>query len=293
MDMLIPPKQSTQDKPLMRFENICISYGGNGGGHAFGRAFGRKSKRSSADTLGREIIHDVSFSLKAGEILGLVGESGSGKSSLIRAALGLLGHRGTVSSGAIYYKGDNILDYSEAQLQGLRGAEIGMIFQDCASSLCPIRRIGTQVYESMRAHMKVSKVQAQEKALALFTRLGFKDPLSIWNSYPFELSGGMSQRVGIALSMLLEPSVLLADEPTSALDVIVQEQVLEELKKLNEMFNTAIILVSHDMALVAALADKILVLKDGRCMDYTTRQELFSSKSSSYTKELLAALPRL
>lgn len=268
MNTALETKDLAYDE-LLRFEHVHIRYGE------------------------RELVHDISFSLKAGEILGIAGESGSGKSSLIRAALGLLGNSGRVSLGSIYYKGDNILEYSQSQMQKLRGAEIGMIFQDSASSLCPIRRIGSQMYESMKAHMKISKKQAENKALDLLEKLGLEDPKAILKSYPFELSGGMNQRVGIALSMLLEPRVLLADEPSSALDVIVQEQVICEFKKLNRIFNTAIILISHDIALLGSLADKILVLKDGSCMDYGSKDEIFSSKSSPYTQELLKAIPYL
>ena len=181
---------------------------------------------------GEAVVHDVSFSLTPGEILGLVGESGSGKSTLIKAAMGLLGSGGLVTRGNICYMGQNILDISEKEKRKIRGAGIGMIFQDAGASLCPIRTIGDQIYESMRAHKKVSRNEAKDHAMELFEKLNFKDSQRVWDSYPFELSGGMNQRAGIAISMLMNPPILLADEPTSALDVSVQRQVVREMLKL-------------------------------------------------------------
>ena len=155
---------------------------------------------------GEAVVHDVSFSLTPGEILGLVGESGSGKSTLIKAAMGLLGSGGLVTRGDICYMGQNILDISEKEKRKIRGAGIGMIFQDAGASLCPIRTIGDQIYESMRAHKKVSRNEAKDRAMELFEKLNFKDSQRVWDSYPFELSGGMNQRAGIAISMLMNPT---------------------------------------------------------------------------------------
>ncbi len=239
------------------------------------------------------VIQDISFSLHKGEILALVGESGSGKSSLIRSALGLLGDDGVVSKGEITYKGTNLLKLKEKEMRQVRGAEIGMIFQDAKSSLCPIRTIGEQIIESMSAHGKVDKNEAMNKAMDLFEKLKFKDGNKIWNSYPFELSGGMNQRAGIAITMLLNPSILLADEPTSALDVAVQKQVVDEMLKLREIFGTAIIIVTHDISVAAAMADTVLVLKEGRMMEYGPAKKVFESPESEYTKLLLSAVPRL
>ena len=168
-----------------------------------------------------------------------------------------------------------------------------MIFQDAGASLCPIRTIGEQIYESMSAHMEITRSQAREKALALFEKLQFKDGQRIWNSYPFELSGGMNQRAGIAIAMLMEPPVLLADEPTSALDVAVQKQVIEEMLHLRELFGTAIILVTHDIGVVSAMADTVLVLKDGRIMEFGTAQQVLREPRDAYTRKLLAAVPKL
>lgn len=242
---------------------------------------------------GRAVTHDVSFTLHAGEILGIVGESGSGKSTLLKAAMGLLGNGGLVTKGDIWFKGKDLPDLPEKELRKICGAGIGMIFQDAGASLCPIRTIGEQIYESMSAHMEITRSQAREKALALFEKLQFKDGQRIWNSYPFELSGGMNQRAGIAIAMLMEPPVLLADEPTSALDVAVQKQVIEEMLHLRELFGTAMILVTHDIGVVSAMADTVLVLKDGRVMEFGTAQQVLREPRDAYTRKLLAAVPKL
>lgn len=254
---------------LLSFEHVEISYGGD------------------------PVVHDVSFSVKPGEILGLVGESGSGKSTLIKAAMGLLGDNGLVTKGDILFDGKNIPDLPEKELRKIRGAKIGMIFQDAGASLCPIRTIGAQIYESMSAHMDISRADAQEQAFDLFEKLHFQDSRRIWDSYPFELSGGMNQRAGIAIAMLMNPAVLLADEPTSALDVAVQKQVVLEMKQLRELFGTAIILVTHDIGVVSAMADTVLVLKDGRKVEYGPARRVLQAPEQAYTKKLLAAVPKL
>lgn len=242
---------------------------------------------------GKPVVHDVSVSLQPGEILGLVGESGSGKSTLIKAAMGLLGNNGLVTKGDIWFEGQNIPDLSEQELRKIRGAKIGMIFQDAGASLCPIRTIGEQIYESMSAHMEISKEEAKKRALELFDKLNFKDAGRIWDSYSFELSGGMNQRAGIAIAMLMSPSVLLADEPTSALDVAVQKQVVMEMRQLRDMFGTAIIIVTHDIGVVSAMADRVLVLNHGDVMEYGEAGQVLNDPQNDYTKKLLSAVPRL
>ena len=168
-----------------------------------------------------------------------------------------------------------------------------MIFQDAGASLCPIRTIGDQIYESMRAHKKVSRNEAKDRAMELFEKLNFKDSQRVWDSYPFELSGGMNQRAGIAISMLMNPPILLADEPTSALDVSVQRQVVREMLKLRELFGTAIIIVTHDIGVVRAMADTVLVLKNGKMVEYGEAERVLTHPQDPYTKKLLAAVPRL
>lgn len=254
---------------LLEYKNVEISFGGT------------------------PVVHDLNVSLQPGEILGLVGESGSGKSTIVKAAMGLLGNNGLVTKGDIFFEGKNIPDLSEKELRRIRGAKIGMIFQDAGASLCPIRTIGEQIYESMSAHGQISKTEAKEKALDLFDKLHFKNPARIWNSYPFEMSGGMNQRAGIAIAMLMNPSILLADEPTSALDVSVQKQVVLEMLQLREMFGMAIILVTHDIGVVSAMADSILVLKDGNTMEYGNAEDILNHPQNEYTQKLLSAVPRL
>lgn len=242
---------------------------------------------------GKAVVHNVNFSIEPGEILGLVGESGSGKSTLIKAAMGLLGVDGLVTRGDICYKGQNILDIPEKEKRKIRGAKIGMIFQDAGASLCPIRTIGEQIYESMCAHKKVTKAEAKDRAMELFEKLNFKDCQRVWGSYPFELSGGMNQRAGIAIAMLLNPPVLFADEPTSALDVSVQRQVVNEMLNLRELFGTSIVIVTHDIGVVRAMADSVLVLKNGKTVEYGEAKMVLDHPQDPYTKKLLEAVPKL
>ena len=168
-----------------------------------------------------------------------------------------------------------------------------MIFQDAGASLCPIRTIGEQIYESMRVHTKITRSEAKSRAMDLFDKLNFKDSQRVWDSYPFELSGGMNQRAGIAISMLMNPPVLLADEPTSALDVAVQRQVVREMLHVRELFGTAIIIVTHDIGVVSAMADTVLVLQNGNMMEYGPAKSVLEHPQNEYTKELLSAVPKL
>ena len=243
--------------------------------------------------LGQPAIRDVSFTLHSGEILGIVGESGSGKSTLIKAAMGLLGAEGSVTRGDIRYKGKNLPDLPPKELRKLCGPELGYIFQSAGSSFCPIRTVGAQLLETMREHEKISKADFQTRALELLEKLGFADGTRILRSYPFELSGGMQQRVGIAAAMLLNPCILLADEPTSALDVTIQKQVVEEMRMVRDTFGTAIVLVAHNLGVIGAMADNVLVLKDGVCVEYGKTQEVLSNPQADYTRALLAAVPKL
>ena len=248
------------DRKILTYDSVEISFGG------------------------KAVVHDVSFSLKHGEILGLVGESGSGKSTLIKAAM---------TRGDIRYMDQNILDIPEKEKRKIRGAGVGMIFQDAGASLCPIRTIGEQIYESMRAHTKITRDEAKSRALDLFDKLNFKDSQRVWDSYPFELSGGMNQRAGIAIAMLMNPPILFADEPTSALDVSVQRQVVREMLKLRELFGTAIVIVTHDIGVVRAMADTVLVLKNGKAVEYGTADSVLNHPQDPYTRKLLEAVPKL
>ena len=229
---------------------------------------------------GDPVVHDVSFQLHPGEILGLVGESGSGKSTLLKAAMGLLGSSGMVTRGDIWFEGKSLPDVPPKEMRRICGEKIGMIFQDCGASLSPTRTIGEQIIESMAAHRKVDVAEAKRAALELFEKLHFQDGERIWDSYPFELSGGMNQRAGIAIAMLMNPAVLLADEPTSALDMAVQRQVVEEMLHVREAFGTAIIIVSHDIGVVSA-------------MEYAAAKDVLENPQNDYTVKLLSAVPRL
>ena len=239
---------------------------------------------------GDPVVHDVSFQLHSGEILGLVGESGSGKSTLLKAAMGLLGSSGMVTRGDIWFEGKSLPDVPPKEMRRICGEKIGMIFQDCGASLSPTRTIGEQIIESMAAHRKVDVAEAKRAALELFEKLHFQDGERIWDSYPFELSGGMNQRAGIAIAMLMNPAVLLADEPTSALDMAVQRQ---EMLHVRESFGTAIIIVTHDIGVVSAMADSIVVLSNGRVMEYAAAKDVLENPQNDYTVKLLSAVPRL
>ena len=257
------------DRKILTYDSVEISFGG------------------------KAVVHDVSFSLEHGEILGLVGESGSGKSTLIKAAMGLLGSDGLVTRGDIRYMDQNILDIPEKEKRKIRGAGSGMIFQDAGASLCPSRTIGEQIFESMGALTKITRSEAKTRAMDLFDKLNFKDSQRVWDSYPFELSGGMNQRAGIAIAMLMNPPVLFADEPTSALDVSVQHQVVREMLKLRELFGTAIVIVTHDIGVVRAMADTVLVLKNGKTVEYGTADRVLDHPQDPYTRKLLEAVPKL
>lgn len=241
----------------------------------------------------KAIVEEISFTLKPGEILGIAGESGSGKSTIIKAALGILGPSGKVTKGDIRFQGKNLPDLTEREMQKIRGAKIGMIFQDAGSSFCPVRTIGDQIYETLAAHETIQRREAEERALELLGKLGFKDGRRILESYSFELSGGMNQRIGIVLAMLLNPSVILADEPTSALDVSVQKQAVEEMLLLRELYGTAMVLVTHNIGVISAMADAVLVLKEGKIVEYGAAKQVLNAPREAYTKELMDAVPKL
>ena len=256
-------------KEILRYEHVDISYNG------------------------AVAVQDVSFSLCEGEILGIVGESGSGKSTLIKAAMGLLGPSCLVTRGDIWYKGKDLPDLSEKEIRKLNGPEIGMIFQSAGSSFCPIRTVGAQLYESMTEHEQLSRGEFRSRATELLQKIGFENGQRILDSYPFELSGGMQQRVGIAAAMLMNPSILLADEPTSALDVSVQKQVVEEMLLVRRTFGTAIVLVTHNIGVIGAMADRVLVMKNGRTVEYGETRQVLEHPREDYTRTLMSAVPKL
>lgn len=238
---------------------------------------------------GKTVIRDICFSLKKGEILGIVGESGSGKSTILKAVMGILGEEYTIIKGEILYKGNNLLELSRREKRKISGPEIGMIFQDTKASLCPVRRVESQIYEALAEHETVTKKEARNRAELLLKKLGFAEGERILKSYPFELSGGMSQRVGICMAMLLSPALLLADEPTSALDVTVQKQVVEKLLELRKEEGTAMAVVTHNIGVVRAMADQVLVLKEGCMLEYGRLEEVLEHPKEAYTRQLLSS----
>lgn len=242
---------------------------------------------------GAPVVQDVSFELNEGEILGIVGESGSGKSTIIKAIMGLLGNAGMVTEGDIWYKGKNLTDMPFKKLRKYLGPEIAMIFQDSRASFCPVRTVGTQLHEAVSEHEKVTRSETEKRASDLMKKIGLTDSRRVLDSYPFELSGGMNQRVGICAAMLLKPKLLLADEPTSALDVTVQKQVVEELLLMRKEFHTAMIVVTHNIGVVQKMADRILVLQNGIIRDYGETYKVISCSEDSYTKELMNSVIHL
>lgn len=255
-------------EPLLQYDGVTVRYGG------------------------RPVVQNVSFALAPGQLLAIVGESGSGKSTLLRAAMGLLGPGGQ-ASGSIRFSGRELVGLPPRAMQRLRGGGIGMVFQDAGASLCPVRTIGSQVYECLSARERLTRREACRRALELFARLDLPDGSRLWRSYPFELSGGMQQRVSIAMALLLRPAVLLADEPTSALDTLARRQVVGELQRLRTLTETALVVVTHDIGTAAALADHILVLHRGRVAEQGPAAPLLRHPDSEITRRLLAAVPRL
>ena len=242
---------------------------------------------------GELAVHDVSFSVEEGEILGIVGESGSGKSTLIKAAMGLLGRDGLVTRGDIWYQGLDLPDLKPKKMRKICGSEIGMIFQMAGSSFCPIRTVRAQLYESVREHEKLTKEEFEVQVTELFEKFGFDDPKRILDSYPFELSGGMQQRVGIVAAMLLNPKILMADEPTSALDVTTQAQIVRQMMQLRDDYHTSIIVVTHNLGVAAYMSDYIIVMKNGKMEDQGSREYILKESNNEYTRKLLEAVPSL
>lgn len=241
----------------------------------------------------RKVVQDFSLSIQPGEILGIVGESGSGKSTVIRAAMGLLGDGGTVSGGQICYQGMDLANIGREQMRQLRGAQMGMIFQNAGVSLCPIRTIEEQLYEAVLQHENIPKQEIRERALKLFEQLRFTNGKEILKSYPFEFSGGMNQRVGIVLAMVLRPRLLLADEPTSALDVTAQAQVIKEMMRLRELYGTGIVIVTHNISVVNYMADHVAVMHQGKLIEYGTKDDILNHPQEEYTKKLIGSVLRL
>ena len=239
------------------------------------------------------VVENFSLSLKKGEIITIVGESGSGKSTVLSSILGLLPNGGKIISGDIIYNGESMLSKSLNQWRELRGTEITMISQDSGGTLNPIRKIGKQFVEYIQTHSKMSAKEAEEKAKDMFSKVNLPDPEIIMKSYPHQLSGGMKQRVGIAMALTFHPKIILADEPTSALDVITQAQIVKEIMGLRKKFDTSIIMVTHNLGVAAYISDKIIVMQNGKIVDAGNKNEVIENPKSEYTKKLLEAVPEI
>ena len=248
------------------------------------------SARYPGDT--KSILRNIDLELYSGQITCVIGESGCGKSTLLNTVLQLPG-RVDIYEGQVTYRGKNLSSLSREEMRQIRGAHIGVVFQEPGASLNPIRKIHVQFYEAMCAHGKISRAEARKKASAILKNLEFTDPDRILDSCPAQLSGGMNQRVAIALAMALSPEILLADEPTSALDVTVQAQIVNELISLKKKYNTCILMITHNMGVVAKMADMVAVMYGGKIIEYGSKAEVLYHASHPYTRALMAAIPRL
>lgn len=255
--------------PVLELENVSIAYDG------------------------KPVVHNVSFSIHAGEVLALVGESGSGKTTTAQAIIGLLAENGHIDQGEIRLNGTDISQWSQRRLDALRGARISLIPQDPTSSLDPVKTIGSQVAEILDIHQRLPRKQRDERVVELLTRVGLMHPEQRAKQYPHELSGGMKQRVLIAIAIALQPALIIADEPTSALDVTVQKRILDLIDDLRREFGTAVLLVTHDLAIAAERADRLLVFRHGKVQEQGITAGVLSAPKSDYTRQLFADVPAL
>jgi len=238
-------------------------------------------------------VDGVSFALDRGEVLGVVGESGSGKSVTAMTIMGLTRGVNAKFGGAVRYQGTDLLQVSDTEMQNYRGNEIGMIFQDPMTSLNPVYRVGEQITEAIRAHEQIDKRQARKRAVELLKQVGIPNPESRVDDFPHQFSGGMRQRAMIAMALSCNPAILIADEPTTALDVTIQAQIIELIGRLKRDFDSAVIMITHDLGVVADIADEILVMYAGRVVEAAGTRDLFYDPQMPYTWGLLGSIPRL
>ncbi|MDX6563494.1 MAG: peptide/nickel transport system ATP-binding protein [Gaiellales bacterium] len=238
-------------------------------------------------------VDGVSFSVAPGEVLGIVGESGSGKSVTVMSIMRLIRDPNAVFAGEVIYKGRDLLKLEPNQMRDVRGSEIAMIFQDPMTSLNPVYRVGWQIAEQVRAHEKVSKADAHRRAIELLDSVGIPEPQRRVDDYPHQFSGGMRQRAMIAMALSCNPDLLIADEPTTALDVTIQAQILALIRKLRTDFGSAIVLITHDMGVVADVADRVCVMYAGRIVEDAPKGELFANAQHPYTWGLMGSIPRI
>lgn len=240
----------------------------------------------------RVTVTDANIELEKGEILSIVGESGSGKTTVIRAIMGCLPGNGCVSGGDIIFDGKSLLANTQEQWRQMCGTEVSMIFQDSGNMINPIRRIGEQFVAYILTHApQTSRQDAYQLAIKMLDDVRLPNPDNVMRSYPFELSGGMRQRVGIAMAMTFSPKLLLADEPTSALDVTTQAQIIRQIVDVRNEYNAAVIVVTHNLGVASYMANKIVVMQNGRIVESGLREEVIGNPQHEYTRELLAAVP--
>ena len=252
-----------------------------------------KNERLSFFTPAGEVkaLNDVSIRLKEGEVLGIVGESGSGKSVTAYSLMGLTAHPGKLLGGELHFNGHQVEKMTEKEIRKFRGNEISIIFQDPMTSLNPVYTIGNQITEVIRLHTDKTKQQARERAKELLELVGINEPDKRLKQYPHELSGGMRQRVMIAIALACEPKLLIADEPTTALDVTIQAQILDLLRHLKDKINSSIMLITHDLGVIAEMADYVVVMYAGRVVEKGTVREIFTNPCHPYTIGLMASKP--
>lgn len=238
-------------------------------------------------------VDGVSFHVNEGETLGLVGESGCGKSQTSLSVMRLISHPGKIVDGEIYFNGQNLLALSDDEMRKIRGNDISMIFQEPMSSLNPVFTVGYQISESLMLHQGLSKEEARKKAVEMLRLVGIPEPEKRVDEYPHQMSGGMRQRVMIAIALSCNPKLLIADEPTTALDVTIQAQILDLMRDLRRKFNTSIIMITHDLAVIAEMADRVIVMYTGKIVEEAPVRQLFKNPGHPYTQGLINSIPKL
>ena len=260
-------------EPILRVNNLSVSF------------------QTYAGTV--QAVRDVSFTLNRGETLAIVGESGSGKSVTTKALLGILPASGKITGGSILYDGHDLTKYSDRDFSAIRGKRISLVFQDPLSALNPIMRIGKQITEALVLSGKTPRREARAKALELMRAVGIPEPEKRFRQYPFQFSGGMRQRIVIAIALACDPEILICDEPTTALDVTIQAQILELINDIKRQKNLSVIFITHDLGVVANVADRVAVMYAGRIVERATSEELFYDPRNPYTWALLSSMPDL